>query len=40
MAIPGMDKEIKDAMTKGTQGIEKLFGSQTSLRDRKVILIY
>ncbi|XP_045180354.2 uncharacterized protein LOC123539694 isoform X3 [Mercenaria mercenaria] len=36
MAVPGMDKDIKDAMTKGTQGIEKLFGSQTSLRERKV----
>ncbi|XP_052761377.1 uncharacterized protein LOC128204074 isoform X2 [Mya arenaria] len=36
MAIPGMDRDIKEAMKKGTQGIEKIFGSQTSLRGRKV----
>jgi len=36
MAIPGMDKDIKDAMKKGTSGIENIFGSQASLRGRKV----
>lgn len=35
IAIPGMDKDIKDAMAKGTQSIEKLMGSQLSLRERK-----
>ncbi|KAL4218371.1 Orofacial cleft 1 candidate [Mactra antiquata] len=35
MAVPGMDKDIKDAMSKGTQGIEKLNESTTNLRDRK-----
>ena len=34
VAVPGMDKDIKDAMSKGTKGIEKLMGSQTSLNRR------
>lgn len=34
MAVPGMDKDIKEAMAKGTKGIENLMGSQTSLNRR------
>ena len=34
VSIPGMDKDIKDAMAKGTKGIENLMGSQTSLNRR------
>ena len=37
-----MDKDIKDAMAKGTKGIENLMGSQTSLnrRVRKTIAFF
>ena len=38
VAVPGMDKDIKDAMSKGTKGIEKLMGSQTSLNRRVSIV--
>ena len=38
--MPGMDKDIKEAMAKGTKGIENLMGSQTSLNRRVCIVFF
>lgn len=40
MAVPGMDKDIKDLVGDKTQDIEKLAGSPSSPRMRKVHKVY
>lgn len=40
MAVPGMDKDIKDLVGDKTQDIEKLAGSPSSPRMRKVRKVY
>lgn len=36
--MPGMDKDVKNALERGSQDVEKLLGSQASLG--KVILCF